>query len=224
MGVELDSYQGYDPSVDPSITNEFATVGYRAHSMVHGDFDFDIRNLSDADIAILESQGSLVDGEVIEVPVNAQSGNPSVVSKVGLGPVFEGLFETNYSNDEQIDNQLRSILFQIPVTGGEFTDGPPIEQLFNGVVDIGAIDIQRGRDHGISSYNDLRETFGLERVESFYDITGEDPEAIAAFVDSEDLKNVDGTRITSADLIFDAADVRPQRFLVLSILSLSWME
>ena len=207
IGIELDPYQGYDSEVDPRLTNEFAAVGYRAHSMVHGDFDFDTRNLSDADIASLEAQGALRDGGQVEVPVNTQSGNPSIVSKVGLGPVFEGLFETNYNNDAQIDNQLRSILFQVPVTGGEFTDGPPIEQLFNGVVDLGALDIQRGRDHGMASYNDLRETFGLDRVESFYDITGENPEAIAAFVDAQDLKNVDGTKITSADLIFDAADV-----------------
>ena len=209
LGVELDPYQGYDPNVNPSITNEFATVGYRAHSMVHGDFDFDRRNLSDADLAILESQGVLRDGGQIEVPVNAQSGNPSVVNKVGLGAVLEGLTETNYNNDEQIDNQLRSILFQIPQFSddGEFTDGPQIERLFNAVADIGAIDIQRGRDHGMASYNDLREAFGLERVASFYDITGEDPEAIKAFVDSEDLRDVDGTRITSADLIFDAKDI-----------------
>ncbi|MGL4883297.1 MAG: peroxidase family protein, partial [Waterburya sp.] len=210
IGIELDAYQSYDPNVDPSITNEFATVGYRAHSMVHGDFDFDRSNLSDADLAILESQGALRDGGQIEVPVNTQSGNPSVVNKVGLGAVIEGLFETNYNNDEQIDNQLRSILFQIPQfgnSGGEFTDGPPIEQLFNGVLDIGSLDIQRGRDHGILSYNDLREAFGLERVDSFYDITGEDPDAIKAFVDSEDLRDVDGIRITSADLIFDAQDI-----------------
>ena len=207
IGIELDSYEGYDPDVDPSLTNEFATVGYRAHSMVHGDFDFDRRNLSDADLAMLEEQGVLKDGGQIEVPVNAQSGNPSVVNKVGLGAVIEGLFETNYNNDVQIDNQLRSILFQIPIEGGEFTDGPPIENLFNGVVDIGAIDIQRGRDHGMPSYNDLREDFGLPKVDSFYDITGEDPEAIAAFVDAEDLKDVDGTKITSADLIFDAKDL-----------------
>ena len=209
LGVELDAYQGYDSNVDPSITNEFATVGYRAHSMVHGDFDFDRRNLSDEDLAILESQGALRDGGQIEVPVNTQSGNPSVVNKVGLGAVFEGLTETNYNNDEQIDNQLRSILFQIPQFDGEeeFTDGPEIEELFDTVADIGAIDIQRGRDHGIVSYNDLREAFGLERVSSFYEITGEDPAAIKAFVDSEDLRNVDGSRITSADLIFDAEDI-----------------
>ena len=207
IGIELDPYQGYDPNVNPSLTNEFATVGYRAHSMVHGDFDFDRRNLSDADLAMLEQQGVLKDGGQIEVPVNAQSGNPSVVNKVGLGAVIEGLFETNYNNDVQIDNQLRSILFQVPIEGGEFTDGPPIENLFNGVADIGAIDIQRGRDHGMPSYNDLREDFGLPKVDSFYDITGEDPEAIAAFVDAKDLRNVDGTKITSADLIFDAKDL-----------------
>ena len=207
LGLELDPYQGYNPNVDPSLTNEFATVGYRAHSMVHGDFDFDTRNLSDADLAILEGQGVLKDGGQIEVSVNAQSGNPSVVNKVGLGAVIEGLFETNYNNDVQIDNQLRSILFQIPVGGG-FTDGPPIENLFNGVVDIGSIDIQRGRDHGMPSYNDLREDFGLPKVNSFYDITGEDPEAIAKFVDTNALKNVDGSIITSADLIFNAKDIK----------------
>ena len=207
IGIELDPYQGYDSTVDPSLTNEFATVGYRAHSMVHGDFDFDRRNLSDADLAMLELQGVLKDGGQIEVPVNAQSGNPSVVNKVGLGPVVEGLFETNYNNDAQIDNQLRSILFEIPIQTGEFTDGPPIENLFKGVVDLGAIDIQRGRDHGMSSYNDMREDFGLTRLESFYDITGEDPEEIKAFIDAADLKDVDGTEITSEDLIFNAEDI-----------------
>ncbi|WP_052055444.1 peroxidase family protein [Myxosarcina sp. GI1] len=204
IGIELDPYQGYNPNVNPSLTNEFATVGYRAHSMVHGDFDFDRGNLSDADLAMLEQQGVLRDGGQIEVPVNAQSGNPSVVSKVGLGAVFEGLFETNYNNDYQIDNQLRSILFQVPIVSGEFTDGPPIEFLFNGVVDLGAIDVQRGRDHGMPSYNEMRIDYGLKPVTSFYEITGENPEAIKAFVDAADLKNVDGSKITSADLIFDA--------------------
>jgi hypothetical protein len=156
---------------------------------------------------MLELQGVLRDGGQIEVPVNAQSGNPSVVNKVGLGPVVEGLLETNYNNDEQIDNQLRSILFEIPVQTGEFTDGPPIERLFKGVVDLGAIDIQRGRDHGMPFYNDMREDFGLPRLESFYDVTGENPEEIKAFVDAADLKNVDGTEITSEDLIFDAKDI-----------------
>ena len=39
MGVPLAPYSGYKPSVNPSVANEFATVGFRAHSMVHGEFE-----------------------------------------------------------------------------------------------------------------------------------------------------------------------------------------
>ena len=37
---------------------------------------------------------------------------------------------------------------------------------FTGVVDLGAIDVERGRDHGMPSYNELRRAYGLpaERV------------------------------------------------------------
>lgn len=203
IGVDLDSYQGYDSTVDTSITNEFAAVGFRAHSMVHQDFEFDLKDVSDADLAILLSQGATLEGDEIALQVATQAGNPSIINKIGLGNIFEGLFDPTYNNNEQIDNELRSLQFQVP----QFGQGGAIQGFLNGIVDLGAIDIQRGRDHGILSYNDLREAFGLERVDSFYEITGEDPDAIKAFVDSEDLKNVDGTSITSADLIFDAEDL-----------------
>ena len=39
MGVTLSPYRGYNPRVNATLGNEFATVGYRAHSQVHGDFD-----------------------------------------------------------------------------------------------------------------------------------------------------------------------------------------
>src|SRR5262249_29903192 len=39
MGVDLPAYHGYDPKVDAGLENEFATVGYRAHSQVHGEFE-----------------------------------------------------------------------------------------------------------------------------------------------------------------------------------------
>ncbi len=42
MGVPIPRYRGYDESVDPSITDEFATVGYRAHSQIHGEFETDV--------------------------------------------------------------------------------------------------------------------------------------------------------------------------------------
>jgi len=82
--------------------------------------------------------------------------------------------EPEYKNDEMIDNQLRSVLFQVPVPGNEgCLDGPTLPACFKGVADLGAIDIERARDHGIPLYNDLRRAFGLSAKTSFTSITGE---------------------------------------------------
>src|SRR5215208_4862655 len=90
LGVRLPGYSGYKPTVDPSIGNEFATVAYRAHSMIHGEFEIGERTIS----------------------LNEAFFNPDLVPGVGLGPVLAGLgAEPQYKNDEQIDNSLRSVLF-----------------------------------------------------------------------------------------------------------------
>ena len=39
VGVRPGPYRGYDPTVDATLGNEFATVGYRAHSMVQGEIE-----------------------------------------------------------------------------------------------------------------------------------------------------------------------------------------
>ena len=109
------------------------------------------------------------------VPLNMSFGNPDLFRDIGLGPVLHGIGgEPQYKNDEMIDNQLRSVLFQIPVPGNEgCLDGPTLPACFKGVVDLGAIDIERGRDHGMPLYNDLRRAFGLTAKTSFTSITGE---------------------------------------------------
>ena len=77
-----------------------------------------------------------------------------------------------------IDNQLRSVLFQVPVsaTRTAWTD-PTLPACFNGVVDLGAIDVQRGRDHGMPTYNQMRNAYGLASKTSFTAITGESTES-----------------------------------------------
>ena len=39
LGVKLPPYTGYKPNVNASLSTEFATVAYRMHSMIHGEFE-----------------------------------------------------------------------------------------------------------------------------------------------------------------------------------------
>ena len=218
MGVRLPAYQGYDPTVDPTLSNEFATVGYRAHSMIHGEIEMEVApgRYSAAQLAAFEAQGIevAVEADAVElaVPLNLAFGSPQLVPALGLGPLLAGLAgEAQYKNDEQFDNQLRSVLFMEPDTDDpECLDGPTLPQCFTqAVADLGAIDVARAADHGIPRYNDLRAAYGLARKASFTDVTGEasdefpdDPEIDAAdplddpdILDFVELRDADGNVI-----------------------------
>jgi peroxidase len=158
MGVTLPQYRGYDPGANAGISDEFATVGFRGHSMVHG--------------------------------------NPDLVEQVGLGPLLGGLAgEREYKNDEQIDNSLRSVLFQVPKPGA--TDptvcGSPVidPSCFVGVSDLGAIDVMRDRDHGMPSYNGMRAAYGLAPEPSFTAITGESTDRLPSGLGIDNPKILD---------------------------------
>jgi hypothetical protein len=188
LGVGLAPYRGYDPNVNPGLGNEFATVGYRAHSMIHGEFEPTVpagTYSEDQLTRVFPREGIRVernaDGTVLLViPLVAAFGNPDLLEQVGEGPLLESLAEREYKNDEQIDNALRSVLFQVPKPGS--TDpascgAPTISpSCFVGVADLGADDVERGRDHGMPYYNGLRQAFGLPPVRSFTEITGDSTE------------------------------------------------
>ncbi|WP_214317372.1 peroxidase family protein [Nonomuraea sediminis] len=184
LGVRLPPYFGYRPNVNASLGNEFATVGYRAHSMIHGEVEVktEAARYSSAQLDAFRAQGIEVepDGDEVEltIPLNVGFFNPDLVPSVQLGPLLKGIgAESEYKNDEQIDNQLRSVLFQIPVSGNpDCLDGPTLPQCFKGVLDLGAVDIERGRDHGMPSYNQLRSALGLSTRSSFAAVTGEGTE------------------------------------------------
>ncbi|RSM86590.1 peroxidase [Kibdelosporangium aridum] len=181
LGVTLSPYRGYNRNVNSALSNEFAVVGYRAHSMIHGELEpiAAADQYTEEQLEQFEAAGIEVEHEgdeiALVVPLNIAFFNPDLMAKVGIGPVLKGLGgEAQYKNDEQIDNQLRSVLFQIPVPGNpDCLDGPELPKCFRGVSDLGAIDIARGRDHGLPLYNDLRRAYGLAPKTSFTAITGE---------------------------------------------------
>ncbi len=191
LGVRLDPYRGYDPNVNASLSNEFATTGYRVHSMVHGEFDVTAvaGTYSAAQLAAFAAEGIAVDttaadGSVdLTIPLTLAFGNPDLLEQVGEGAILAALAgEAQYKNDEQIDNSMRSVLLQIPKPGATQPCSTPVidPTCFTDVSDLGAIDVQRGRDHGIPYYNDLRRAYGLRPKRSFTDITGESTDQFPA--------------------------------------------
>ncbi len=185
LGVRLSDYRGYNSNVNATLGNEFAVVGYRAHSMIHGELEpsAPAGTYTAAQLNAFRAMGIEVEEEdgavVLVIPLNLAFGNPDLLVGVGLGPVLKGIGgEPQYKNDDMIDNQLRSVLFQVPVTGNpQCLDGPTLPECFDGVVDLGAIDVERGRDHGMPLYNALRQAFGLPAKSSFVSVTGEPTES-----------------------------------------------
>jgi len=180
MGVALPQYTGYKSNVDTSLSNEFATVGYRAHSQIHGEFEIEVAvgHYTDAQLNSFKAQGIgvTVDGDevALAVPLNVAFFNPNLLEQIGAGPMLQALgAESQYNNDESIDNGMRSALFQIPTSNDNECLVEVEAECFNGVNDLGAIDIARARDHGIGTYNQLRQAYGLPAKTSFTSITGE---------------------------------------------------
>ena len=188
FGIKLDRYTGYKSKVDASVTNEFATVGYRAHSMIHGEFEMAaaLDDYTSDELAALEAQGIEleIDGDVVEfaIPLNIAFGRPQLLQQIGLNVVLLGLAsEAQYANDEMLDDQIRSVLFQIPAPGAEdpaaCLDGIDLPDCFSVVNDLGVLDVVRAYDHGIPFYNQLRAAYGLPPKGSFTEITGEATES-----------------------------------------------
>jgi hypothetical protein len=222
LGVELPEYEGYDPDVQVQVSNEFATIAFRAHSMIHGDFLVSVASgyYTDEELEAFEAAGLEVEageeGVEAEAPAGLMFFNPDLFRDVGLEAFVHGMsVQTQYNNDALVDNQIRSVLNQVPVDGA--TDCLDAADCFTMVTDLPALDLVRARDHGLPGYNDLREAFGLERAADFTDITGEDtqdlpagmtvdsPEAMAftAFADAEgnavteEEARGDGTAVTA---------------------------
>ncbi len=189
LGIRLGSYRGYNPRVDAAVGNEFATVGSRVDSLFPGELTLDAEaNRFAADqLKTFQAKGIGVarpskDELTAQVPLDVSSFNPDLLADLQLGVVLQGLADhPEERNDELIDNQLRSVLFQSPTsTSTACLSGPTLARCFRSISDLGVIDVERGRDHGMPDYNDLRRAFGLAPRTSFEAITGEKSDSFPA--------------------------------------------
>ena len=146
----IPAYKGYDPTVDPTISEEFEGAAYRfGHSIV-----------SDA-IESVNNAGATTSAQLLK-DVFFRS-PASFISAGGADGLLRHLAD-DISNplDTHIVDDLRNFLADPP-----------------DVMDLAAINIQRGRDLGLGTLNETRVALGLAPYTSFSQITS-DPQTAAA--------------------------------------------
>ena len=136
-------YGGYDPGVDPSITNEFSAAAFRVgHTMLPS-------HLLRVDARGRQTRLSLADAFF----------RPSFVETHGISPFIRGLVQLPAEEiDLMVVDEVRNLLFRGPGVRG---------------MDLAALNIQRTRDHGIASYNLVRQSYGLEMVATSAEVSSD---------------------------------------------------
>lgn len=139
----IDRYDGFRSNVNPAISLEFSTAIYRfGHTLLSPT----IERMNEDGSTV--AQGNLALRDAFQ--------RRGVVEATGIEAILRGMSTTKSQElDTFVVEDVRSLLF-----GG---GGPG--------TDLAALNIQRGRDHGLPTYNDMRLALGLEAKTSFAAIT-----------------------------------------------------
>ncbi|XP_078584680.1 myeloperoxidase-like [Branchiostoma floridae x Branchiostoma japonicum] len=147
-------FSGYEPHVNPTISNVFATAAYRfGHSLVQNvldryDPDFTQGNRCPFKLAF----GFFNPSQIFD---DAQGGPDSILRGLTAQP------------HQDFDRFMVSGL-----TKRLFADPPGSDR----GLDLASLNIQRGRDHGLPGYNAWRGRCGLPRADSVCDLESEIPD------------------------------------------------
>eukprot|EP00178_Gracilaria_changii_P021190 TRINITY_DN63082_c0_g1_i1.p1 TRINITY_DN63082_c0_g1~~TRINITY_DN63082_c0_g1_i1.p1 ORF type:complete len:560 (-),score=102.72 TRINITY_DN63082_c0_g1_i1:173-1852(-) len=144
LGSEVSPYRGYRQDVDPTVSVEFTTAGFRfGHTLVG------------TDVTRIDAQGNVLD----PLPAKNMFFLPSTeFSSQKLDEFVRGASATAAQEfDEKVVDILRNFLFE----------NVPDQEGF----DLISLNLQRSRDHNIVRFNDLRELFVGSRAASFEQIS-----------------------------------------------------
>lgn len=144
----LGAFADYNFTINANIANEFSTAAYR---FGHSALSPNLARLDASNMSIPAGPLALRDAFF----------NASTLLTTGtdIEPILRGLAnQPHQAIDEKIIDDVRNFLFGPPGAGG---------------FDLAALNIQRGRDHGLPSYNDLRVAVGLPAAAAFTDVSSD---------------------------------------------------
>ena len=141
-------YQGhYDKLLFPNIYNEFGVAAFRLHTIVHNLVQKADQNIRGTSIFRLQSAFWNATDSFRDLDANLR------------GTLLELTYPLNLQMAESLNSHLDENVVK------------PVDNFSGLPRSLGAINIQRGRDHGISSYNTYRSLCGLTTAETFDDLT-----------------------------------------------------
>ncbi|XP_050402018.1 peroxidasin homolog, partial [Patella vulgata] len=145
----MGEYNGYNPNVDPTIVNEFATAAFRfGHSLVQPVI-----------FRLNESYQPIPEGNL---PLHKAFFSPyRILEEGGIDPLLRGLYGVAAKKrmpGELLNTELTEKLFSLANSVGQ---------------DLASLNIQRGRDHGLPFYTSYRKYCNLSAVNSFEDLIHE---------------------------------------------------
>ncbi|KAJ8290609.1 hypothetical protein GJAV_G00015230 [Gymnothorax javanicus] len=145
----LGEYRGYDPKVNSGIVNAFATAAFRfGHTLINP-----ILYRLDKNFQPIP-QGHISLHKAFFSPFR-------IVNEGGIDPLLRGLFGVAGKmrvTSQLLNTELTERLFSMAHTVA---------------LDLAAMNIQRGRDHGIPPYNDYRVFCNLSSAHTFNDLRNE---------------------------------------------------
>ena len=154
---QLGYYKDYSPNCSTAVFNEFSAAAFRfGHSMIQPVMTL----MSDEEMMEGMSRSGEHHHHVRRVSLRHHFHNPALIMDsqgAAVDDIVRGMMVSPMSVVDR--------MFTKEVTNHLFEEK---RKRFSGL-DLVALNIQRGRDHGIGGYNDYREVCGLERLVSWND-------------------------------------------------------